>query len=185
MPEITVREAAEADLASLAQIDVSYTAGERILSLRRSGTSPELTFSLRWRAGTPVERVYDELTVDGLRRALTKGADLFLVAEVEGRLTGYLMVVLPRWTDAGEITDVVVDRPLRRRGVGRALVQAATEWARDRGLRALWVEPGADHAEAIEFYLSLGFRLSGLNDRWTSNDKEGHHTVYMYLELGY
>ena len=180
-----MRAVTAGDIPALLKLDISYAAGERVLALERSGTAPELSFSLRWRDGTRRELLYDELTEDGLRRALTEKTDLFLVAELDGELAGYLMVVLPRWTDAGEITDLAVHRPARRRGAGRALVGAAILWARDRGLRGVWVEPRADNADAIDFYLSLGFRISGLNDRWTSNadDEAGRTTIYMYREL--
>ena len=180
---LAVRSATEADIPALIKLDATYTIGRRLLALTRSGTPPELTFSFQWRQGTPSEAVYDAYTPEGLRRALTTGADLVLVAEAEAQIAGLLMVVLPRWTDAGEITDLVVDRPSRRRGVGRALVHAATDWARERKLRALWVEPAADNDGAIEFYLSLGFRLSGFNDRWTSNDSDARPTIYLHLEL--
>ena len=68
---------------------------------------------------------------------------------------------------------------------GRALVRAASVWARERRYRALWVEPRADNHAAISFYVSLGFRVSGFNDRMYSNhDHEaGKPTVYMNLEL--
>ncbi len=59
------------------------------------------------------------------------------------------------------------------------------DWARERSLRALWVEPRADNAEAIGFYLSLGFRMSGFNDRLYSNrdHEDGRPTLYMHREL--
>jgi len=185
MPEITVRPAGEADFTALTQLDLSYTAGERFLALERSGSAPELTFALRWQTGEPRERIYAELTEEALRRALTGGADLFLVAELDGTIAGYLMVVLPRWTDAGEVTDFAVHRPARRHGVGRALLESAVVWARERNLRALWVEPQGETREGIEFYLRLGFRVAGINDRWASNrdDEPGRQTVYMYLDL--
>jgi ribosomal protein S18 acetylase RimI-like enzyme len=125
---------------------------------------------------------------DGLRRlqrrALDK-TDLFLLAEDGGAVAGLLLVVVPAWTDAGEITDLVVDRRSRRRGGGRALVGAAAAWARGRGLRALWVEPRAENADAIAFYLALGFRVAGFNDRWHANDDDaaGRPTLFLYLEL--
>jgi ribosomal protein S18 acetylase RimI-like enzyme len=45
------------------------------------------------------------------------------------------------------------------------------------------VEPSADNAEAIEFYVRLGFRVSGFNDRLYSNedDEPERQTVYMHL----
>ena len=44
-----------------------------------------------------------------------------------------------------------------RRGIGRALVTAADEWARDRGLRNLTLHTGAYNAGARAFYADLGF----------------------------
>ena len=89
-----------------------------------------------------------------------------MVAEADGVAVGLLMVIVPGWTDAAEIADLAVDRGVRRLGAGTALVEAAAGWACERGLRALWVEPRADNAEAIEFYLRTGFRVSGLNTEW-------------------
>jgi len=129
--------------------------------------------------------VYATYTLDGLREAL-KRVDLFLVAEVDGDIAGLLMITVPSWTDAAEITDLAVDIAFRRLGAGRALVEAAGEWARERGYRALWVEPSADNHAAISFYTALGFRLSGFNDRLYSNTdhEDGRPTVFMHLELG-
>jgi ribosomal protein S18 acetylase RimI-like enzyme len=53
----------------------------------------------------------------------------------------------------------------------------------DRGLHAPWVEPRADNHAALSFYISLGFRLPGFNDRMYSDDDDGKPTVYMHLEL--
>ncbi|MEX2160255.1 MAG: GNAT family N-acetyltransferase [Dehalococcoidia bacterium] len=181
---LTVRMASEADVPALAQLDASYSAGRRVLALDRTGAAPETTIAFRWRDGTAREAVYGVYDEARLRRALGS-VDLCLVAEIEKKIAGLLMVLVPSWTDAGEITDLVVDRTLRERGAGRALVGGAVEWARGRSLRALWVEPRADNADAIECYLSLGFRLSGFNDRMYSNgDHEGGKpTLYFYLEL--
>ncbi len=192
MPAVTVHEATEADFEALTKLDLTYTVGVRYLALERSGSEPELTYALRWRTGAARERVYDTLTVDGLRAALEKHTDAFFVAtlgsaELGGTVTGYLMIVKPSWTDAAEIADLAVDRPARRAGTGRALVDAAVAWARERGLRGLWVEPQGEAGSVIDFYLKVGFRVSGINDRWNTNTDDiepGQHTVYMYLELG-
>ena len=178
---VTVRPATLADLPPLAQIDTTY-ATRRLLSLERSGAAPELTFELRWRATKLYEGLYADLSVDGLATALNR-TDLFLVAIVDGECAGYLMVMLPEYTDAGEITDLAVHRSLRGRGVGSALVDATVAWAREQRLRALWVEPGAEMASAVDFYLSMGFRISGFNDRMYSNDDDKRPTIFMYLEV--
>jgi len=96
------------------------------------------------------------------------------------------MIIVPSWTDAAEITDLAVDIAFRRRGAARALVDAAAEWARERRYRALWVEPRADNHAAISFYVSLGFRVSGFNDRMYTNtdNADGRPTIFMHLALG-
>ena len=182
---LTVRPATEADLPALTRLDLTYPT-DRVLALERSGDPPEPTFALRWRYRVPAPMaVYATYTLDGLREAL-KRVDLFLVAEVDGDIAGLLMITVPSWTDAAEITDLAVDIAFRRLGAGRALVEAAGEWARERGYRALWVEPSADNHAAISFYTALGFRLSGFNDRLYSNTdhEDGRPTVFMHLELG-
>ena len=83
-----------------------------------------------------------------------------------------------------------IHRPRRRcsappAGLARALIERALAFAAERRLRALWVEPRSDNADAIDFYLALGFRISGFNDRMYSNsdDDDGSLTVFMYREL--
>jgi ribosomal protein S18 acetylase RimI-like enzyme len=182
---VTVRSAAEADLPALTRLDLTY-ATDRILALERSGEPPEHTFLLRWRNRVPAPMaVYATYTIERLREALSM-ADVFVVAEVDREVAGLLTLIVPAWTDAAEITDLAVDIAFRRVGAGRALVDEAAAWARKRGLRALWVEPRADNHAAISFYVSLGFRLSGFNDRLYSNTdhEDGKSTVYFHLELG-
>ena len=186
---VTVRDATEADFESLIKLDLTYTVGDRYLELECSGSVPELTYSMRWRTGTARERVYDTLTVNGLRDALQKQTDAFFVAEVNGAIAGYEMIVMQQpHHSAAQITDLAVHKAARRCGVGRALVDAAATWARDRDLRAVWSSPRGHASATIDFYLSIGFRMSGLSDRWNTNTDDagdGQQTIYMYLELGY
>jgi GNAT superfamily N-acetyltransferase len=57
----------------------------------------------------------------------------------------------------GYIGELVVAHRAARRGIGRALVAAADEWARDHGLRNLTLHTGAFNAGARAFYADLGF----------------------------
>lgn len=180
---VTVRPAVEADAVPLSHLDLTYPAG-RYLALTRTGTPPQHFFTLVWRQRDAPNRLYAEYSQDRLRGAMQK-VDLFLTAVVDGRPIGLLMVMLPTWTDAAEITDLAVDFPARRSGAGRALVNAAAKWARANGNRSLWVEPRTDNADAIEFYVRMGFRVSGFNDRLYSNadDRPGATTIFMHLPL--
>ena len=101
-----VREATETDFEALTKLDLSYTVGERYLDLERSGSEPELSFSMRWRTGAARERVYDTLTVDSLREA-RKRVDAFFVAEVDCVIAGYEMIVKQQSHHAAaQITDL-------------------------------------------------------------------------------
>jgi len=180
----TIRPATEADFPALTRLDLTYPT-DRYLAVAREGAAPEHTFTLSWRNRAPAPMaVYATPTIDKLRDALTT-TDLFLVAEGEGEVFAYLMIIVPSWTDAAEITDLAVDIAFRREGAGRALTDAATDWARARNLRSLWVEPRADNHAAISFYVSLGFRVAGFNDRMYSNSdhEAGKPTILMHLEL--
>jgi ribosomal protein S18 acetylase RimI-like enzyme len=50
----------------------------------------------------------------------------------------------------------------RRLGVGRMLVEAASGWARERGLVGLRLMVVSNNLGAIGFYERLGFRASGV-----------------------
>ncbi|GAA3427409.1 hypothetical protein GCM10018953_45920 [Streptosporangium nondiastaticum] len=96
--------------------------------------------------------------------------DLLLVAEMEGEAAGMAEVVLrsappdhqiliPRRT--AEVHTVVLDRH-RGRGVGRALLAAAEQTARDRGVEFLLAVIFAPNEDAVDFYSSAGFGDHGL-----------------------
>jgi GNAT superfamily N-acetyltransferase len=74
-----------------------------------------------------------------------------LVAEFEGRVAGFAAIV------GGELDGLFVEPDLWRRGVGRALVEEATHYARNRGLA---VTVTANPA-ARGFYESCGFSVEG------------------------
>lgn len=181
-----VRPATEADFEPFTKLDFTHTVGDRYLELERSGIEPEFTYSMRWRTGTPREEVYSAYTVDDLRR-LQQENDAFFVAESNGAIVGYEMLLLqPSHHGAAQMNDLAVHKAARRSGVGRALVDAAAAWARERDLRAIWASPSGNAEDTIDFYLKTGFRISGINDRWSTNTADtepGQHTIYLYLEL--
>ena len=68
------------------------------------------------------------------------------------------------WWDAEDcnVEDVFVRADARGSGLGRALVSAAIDRARERGCRRMELDTAADNAPAQGLYRSLGFFDSGI-----------------------
>lgn len=89
-----------------------------------------------------------------------------LVAEVDGRLAGYVRVVpptpLPGNAHVRQIQGLAVDHWARGRGAGRALVEAARDHARRCGARRLTLRVLGHNTAARRLYASVGFVPEGL-----------------------
>ena len=84
---------------------------------------------------------------------------LFLVAEEEGKILGYMGIMMV--LDEGEITNVSVSKHARRRGAGRALVGEMIRQMKKREIVTLHLEVRKSNNPAIELYRSFGFVKDG------------------------
>lgn len=82
------------------------------------------------------------------------------VAEWNGAIVGFAAVE-PRADGESELDALFVDPNMRRRGIGRLLIEYCTQVARARESAALNVI-GNPHAE--EFYLACGFNKMGTSE---------------------
>jgi acetyltransferase len=119
--------------------------------------------------------------------AIAGGARRLIAAEEGEGVLGAVQLDLPALPNArhrGEVMKLIVHRLARRRGVGRALMQALehTAAALNRTLLVLDTRKG-DAAERL--YASLGYRKAGVIPRYAmSAGGTLDDTVYMYRELG-
>lgn len=80
-----------------------------------------------------------------------------------------------------EIEDFVVSPGLRSRGIGRAMLGAATELARGRGMRRVGLAVGFDNPRAQALYERLGFADAGCGEvlvRWLGAGPGGETRWY-------
>ena len=78
-----------------------------------------------------------------------------------GMVTVHVRNTLNHEAPIGQITLLVVDESIRSRGAGRALVEAAEEWAWSRGTRRITVTTGLDRSGAHAFYEKVGYSHTG------------------------
>jgi GNAT superfamily N-acetyltransferase len=62
---------------------------------------------------------------------------------------------------AGRVGGMWVEPSQRRRGIGRALLGAVLDWARERGLKRVGLWAPVSEPAAIALYASAGFRDTG------------------------
>jgi aminoglycoside 6'-N-acetyltransferase I len=89
-----------------------------------------------------------------------------LVAEIAGKVVGFVEVGLRSHADGcdpmrsvGFLEGWYVEPEHRRRGVGRALVGAAEQWARSKGCTEMASDTWIDHEPSQHAHAALGFAV--------------------------
>ncbi len=111
----------------------------------------------------------DPWSVESLELMLGEQA-MGLVALEDGRLLGYvgMMCVL----DEGQIINVATHPDSRRRGVGRALMSAIEQSAKERGIVFLSLEVRESNFAARSLYSLLGLEECGIRKNFYSKPTE-------------
>jgi GNAT superfamily N-acetyltransferase len=84
------------------------------------------------------------------------------VAELDERIVGFCAAaVVDPARSIGEVQIVGVEPEAQQTGIGRTLVEVATGWLQERGMRVAYISTGGDagHAPARRLYERLGFTL--------------------------
>ena len=97
---------------------------------------------------------------NGLFTWLIRQDALFLVAEEDGEVAGYVGLVLIPWES--EILNITVRRASRRRGLAQALLTEAFSRLPELGVTVVHLEVRAGSAGAIALYEKNGFERVGL-----------------------
>lgn len=91
---------------------------------------------------------------------------VLLVAELEGRVVGYVGCIIDRYDGPeeapdsavyGYITDLYVEPAWRSQGIAQRLLAAAEAHARARGMTRLRIEALSNNQEALGAYRRFGF----------------------------
>ena len=100
--------------------------------------------------------------------------ELFLVAEVEGRVVGYVAAVV-RSGGVGHVVSICVDPRYRRRGVGRALMEEVERrLAKLFDVESIRLEVRVSNSPAIKLYRELGYRIAERIPRYYPDGEDAY-----------
>jgi len=113
-------------------------------------------------------------------------AAVFVAEHEDGTLVGRLSVGRDPHPASTHVADVglMVALAARRQGVGRALLDAAVEWARGAGVRKLELHVFPWNEAAIALYEAFGFEREGYRKRHYRRGGEHVDAILMAYELG-
>jgi GNAT superfamily N-acetyltransferase len=131
------------------------------------------------REGEPVAEDFVEM----LREAVEAGAVEVLAARAEGRVVGVAVLVYRLSISAAglfaSIEDLYVRPEARRRGAGRALLEAVEERCASRGVS--YVEAQVEDEGAAAFYSALGYEeepgVRVFSRSFSLSDNGGHQAT--------
>lgn len=133
-------------------------AAELVRLAEAVGSEPDgwLITDGRWRSASE-ERRY-------LRAQRRHPDAAVLVAEVPDGIVGRLSIARDPHPASAHVADLglMVAEDYRRRGIGRALMQAAETWAREVGVRKIELHVFPYNTAAVALYESLGYQQEGL-----------------------
>jgi ribosomal protein S18 acetylase RimI-like enzyme len=144
---VTIREAAHQDL------DAVVALWEELMAIHHGLDS---RFRIRAGDGPKLYRDWVGETLAGDDRVL-------LVAEIDGTVVGFIHGYLkpspPPMTPklGGAVSDLVVADSHRRRRVGTRLVEAASDWFREKGAVEVTLNAAVRNQGASEFWHATGF----------------------------
>ncbi|WP_149183654.1 GNAT family N-acetyltransferase [Streptomyces sp. TRM49041] len=174
------RTAVPEDFEAVKALDGSFTtdtvfqvtAGEDGFALREISVDPPLT------------KVFpdDESDGDDGDDGDDPDSRTFVAHGIAGDLAGFVAVSYSGWNRRLTIEDIEIAPEHRGRGLGRALMGLAVEFARERGAGHIWLEVTNVNAPAIHAYRRMGFAFCGLDTAlYEGTASEGEQALYMSM----
>ncbi len=105
----------------------------------------------------------DRLSRRSFRYLLTKGNSATLADDADGVLRGYAMVLFNTGTSLARLYSFAVDTRCRGLGVGKDLLQAAEDIAREHDAVTMRMEIRKDNTAAISLYKQAGYKQFGMH----------------------
>jgi ribosomal protein S18 acetylase RimI-like enzyme len=139
----------------------------------------ELTYSIV--SFEPYEKILS-VDVDDYTTFIGNPEKVIFFADVDGKPAGQLKI-FRHWNKFAYIEELAVDTEFRGKGVGRALLTRAIEWAKEHQFPGIELETQDNNVAACMLYEKCGFVLGGFDLYKYRNfaENEGEIALFWYL----
>ncbi|MDX2160789.1 MAG: GNAT family N-acetyltransferase [bacterium] len=164
---VVIRDGLASDIQACLNLDHSYAndrAWQMTVYKDEDGYDYRITLKIE-RFPRVVEVMYPSERARLEQAAAPEHCFLVAVQRETDQLVGYLVMTHDRVRHLGQVDDIVVDRPARRREIGTRLLNVARVWAREQHIQRLTLCTQSTNYPAINFCQHAGFTFSGFNDR--------------------
>jgi len=118
----------------------------------------EILFEYR----SPSGKVWDEDMIETfLSDALREQPDGVFVAEINGKVVGFAVVMYRDWQNIAYLDYIQVKTSYMNRGIGHNLIEKCIKWSEMKSARIIYTETGKNNERAIKFYERHGFQITG------------------------
>ena len=112
-------------------------------------------------------------------------AAVFVAEAEDGEIVGRLSIARDQHPASRHVADLglMVAQSYRRQGIGRALLEAAADWAREHDVRKLELHVFAHNEGAIKLYEQFGFEREGFRKGHYRRGDEYVDAILMAYQL--
>jgi streptothricin acetyltransferase len=167
------------DSQSMHQVDSFYRNSIVTSKLRLHIQDNKISYSI-----IPVEPYEKILNVDAedYTTFIDNPEKVIFFGDVDGQPVGQIKMV-PWWNKFTYVEELTIHTPFRGKGVGRALLTHAIEWAKQQNLPGVTLETQDNNVPACMLYERCGFVLSGFDLYAYRNFPEARDEIALYWYL--
>jgi ribosomal protein S18 acetylase RimI-like enzyme len=180
---ITLKPLQELNQADIERVTSPYTCTETY-RVRYEDSAVGTTFQIQLE---PLDQPFigrydhfDQETIDRYRRVIPHGFSV--AAYDETGLVGLLIADVQEWNSSLWVWEFHVAGANRGQGIGRQMMEWATEKAQNAGMRTIICETQNQNASAIRAYRKLGFQLEGVDISYYTNEDYPDRGIAVFMK---
>lgn len=121
----------------------------------------------------------DAWTAKSVQDTFVQKQAFITVAETDGKVAGYCIIYYVM--DEAEIARIAINEAVRRRGVGKGLLDYTRECCMEKQIERLLLDVRESNEGAIAFYQNYGFKTDGIRKSFYDMPKEDAVLMSMCL----